>query len=102
MPGIPIEDIPFIKRTQYKDEEEYRIIYKGQKNKENYHSLGISPDCINSILFNPWIPTDMCKASADLLKSINGYFNVDIRRSPIIDSAGWRNLLLEDNADDLI
>jgi hypothetical protein len=49
----PLDDWPFIKRSPYKDEREFRIIYKNSTSVELSKKLPICLDCIEKITLSP-------------------------------------------------
>jgi len=87
-PKLP--ELPFIKRKQYEDESEYRMIYE-DRNKENFtKSFKIDLNCIERITLSPWLPKALSKTVKNLIRQIPGCSDIEIIRTGVIDNIQWK------------
>ncbi len=88
-PGL--EDLPFLKRSPFSPEAEYRVIYVNKsKVVENWH-FAIALDCIEAITLSPWLHQSMFEPVSDCLRGISGCEHMNIRPSSLISNDGWKN-----------
>jgi hypothetical protein len=84
---------PFLKRVQFKDEGEFRIIYENTTHREKAKDIQIDLSCISKITLSPWMPRPLSKSTAGIIKKIEGCCTIDIRHSTLLDSADWQKCL---------
>jgi len=87
-------ELPFLKRKAFSDEHEYRIIYFDKTNTLLYKQIDFSIDCIDAIIFNPWLPTLVEESITKTIKSIKGCQNLKIVKSDLFDNDSWRTLAI--------
>lgn len=90
--GLAIEDLPFLKRYAYVDEQEYRILYKSSDEKLETRYIPIVPEDIEFIDINPWANKTEINAMKLQIKSVWGFENIKLRPSTITDNSGWKQL----------
>lgn len=85
--------LPFVKRVQFADEKELRIIWRGSTKKIKRYCVPIPMNCIEQIVFNPWIANSKYeKKRGKLDKIIRGAKgNVEVKRSHLVHSPDWIN-----------
>ena len=90
-PPIPFE-LPFLKRLAYKDEKEYRIVrlFDEEDGPAPVRDYDIDLSCIRRIVLSPWLPKELCASVKGVLTSIGGCKELDIIRSPLIESEAWK------------
>lgn len=86
-------DIPFIKRIQFSDECEYRILWSGDSGANKKQTVSIPLGCIEQILFGPWVYISSYeKRKAMLVKKIIGSdsrLSIKVDRTHLIQSPPW-------------
>lgn len=87
-----IEDMPFVKRSAFKDEAEFRLIYKSRGAIKLSHHFSIQCNCINRIVLSPWMPKELSDATINLLNKIEGCENVKIFPSSLIENERWKRV----------
>jgi hypothetical protein len=92
--GMQIQDLPFVKRFPYKDENEFRIIYVDQNELKEAAPLDISLGWIKRITLSPWMPEPLAEAVKTTMKSINGCRNIKVYRSTLVDNERWKQAAL--------
>lgn len=84
-------DLPFLKRSAFSDEREYRFIYESDENIVN-KSVSIPLDVISRITFNPWIPESVYKSICKVIREIKDCNNISIRRSHCLEYERWQKV----------
>jgi hypothetical protein len=56
------EELPFMKRSAYKDEKEYRVIYVDKRSSKDYLPYQINIDSVDRIVLNRWMAVPLYKA----------------------------------------
>jgi len=89
--------LPFMKRSAFKDEREYRFIYGSTKEIAQTKALDINFEMIKRVIVNPWSPQPLydgiVKTIAKLTKK-----TVTVEQSRLTDHAVWREYASRYNA----
>lgn len=89
----PAEDkLPFLKRVPYKDEEEYRIIFRDDQESPESKSFPIDLSCIARIQINPWIPLPLVAPLKDTIKSVDGCKKLKIYKTTLLENEDWKSV----------
>ncbi|MEK7994686.1 MAG: DUF2971 domain-containing protein [Planctomycetota bacterium] len=91
---IRLEELPFLKRRQYEDEREYRIVYLNKETAHQTKDYRINIDWISRITLSPWLPSAMQDAIKRTLRSIDGCEHLRISPSTATNSERWKNLVI--------
>lgn len=86
-----LEELPFLKRLPYRDEQEYRVIYVNKRKTLESLPIDIKISWIKRIRLSPWIPKALVRSTKDILKSIDGCSNLQIVRSTLIENERWKD-----------
>ncbi|MEP0048873.1 MAG: hypothetical protein ABJE87_13935 [Roseobacter sp.] len=87
---LSVCDLPFAKRSQYKDEREYRVF---GENTGNNHHFKFSPSSLERIYLNAWL----CWSEYKDLKAeieeryLDDFNDVEIKQNWILDSNKWQD-----------
>ena len=84
-----IDDLPFLKRYPFRDEKEYRIIYKSNAEKQYFKCIKIDLSCISRIVLSPWLPKSLADTLKATIKSIDGCQDIRIYRTTLNENAAW-------------
>ena len=82
-----LDDLPFLKRVPYKDEQEFRILYCGDEEPAPYP---IALDSIRRIHLSPWLPEPLQRSVKDTLRDLAGKDAPEINNSTLIDNRRWK------------
>ena len=85
-----INNLPFTKRYQFKDEKEFRIIYESSLEDLPFYDLDIELEDIDRIFLSPWLHSSLVNNLKQLLKSIPGCAKLKITRSTLIGNENWK------------
>ena len=87
-----LEELPFLKRKPYEDEEEYRIIYVDKRKTLESLPIDIKISWIKRITLSPWVPKALARSAKGILKSIDGCGNLRVVRSTLIENEKWKDV----------
>ena len=90
--GLQPEELPFVKRTAYRDEKEYRIIFSTDTESTQSKFFVVDLSCIDRIKLNPWIPLPLVEPVKDTIKSIDGCGHIKIFRTTLLENEAWMNI----------
>jgi len=89
-----LEELPFLKRWPYKDEQEYRVVYLHKTKEYSTKDYAINLDWIKRITLSPWLPPAMLESVRETLRSIRGCEDLRITPSTLVNSEQWKNLVI--------
>ena len=89
---LDLDQLPFLKRRAFHDENEFRFIYEDKDNMISSKGIPISLDCIQRIIFNPWIPMTVFDSVKAVIQGIDGCENIIIDRTSLVDNEQWKTL----------
>lgn len=84
------DDLPFLKRYAFGDEDELRMIYESDTVKLKSLGISIPLSCIERITLSPWIHPDLSEHVKDVLRSIKSCSALKIVRSTLIGNEEWK------------
>jgi hypothetical protein len=84
--------LPFLKRSAYGDEREFRIIYESSTKKHSSLDVAIPLTCIERITLSPWIPAALSDHLKSTIKEIDGCTAMKVYRSTLISNENWKTL----------
>lgn len=86
--------LPFLKRRAFKDECEFRIIYFDEKNTLDYKQIDFSIECIDAIIFNPWLPNLVEESITETIRGIKGCQDLKIEKDDLFSNDSWKMLAI--------
>jgi len=86
----PRRELPFLKRRQFEDDEEYRIIFVDKHEEIEYKQVNIGLSCIERITLSPWMPKAIVQSVKSVLKKIEGCGDLDVYHSTLINNPTWK------------
>jgi hypothetical protein len=89
---VKTRELPFLKRSAYEDEREFRIIYESSTEKANSLDVAIPLACIERITLSPWIPAALSDHLKSTIKEIEGCGSMKVYRSTLISNENWKSL----------
>lgn len=95
--SLNVRKLPFLKRSPYKDEKEFRIIYEEKASRRNSIDIEIPLSCIAKIKLSPWLHYALFKRMKPMLASListnsRGLHSTAIERSTIVGNMEWKKL----------
>lgn len=87
-----IDALPFIKRSGYNDEREYRIIFEHSSEFHSSIRILIDMSSIEEIVFSPKIPDPLLSSALAVISKMDNIKNCDIpmRKSLLTDDFAWK------------
>jgi hypothetical protein len=90
--NVKTAQLPFLKRSAYGDEREFRILYESSVQKDNTLDIAIPLACIDRITLSPWIPAVLSDHVKSTIKEIEGCNSIKVYRSTLISNESWKTL----------
>ena len=87
-----LDELPFLKRQPYKDEGEFRIIYKNKSREIETKSIAFGLDCIEKINLSPWLPDPVSDTVKSVIKNIPGCSKMRVSKTTLIESKIWKDI----------
>jgi hypothetical protein len=91
--GDPALDrIPFSKRSAYRDEKEFRLLFSSPDEELPAKSFAMPIAAIDRILINPWLPTPLAETVKTTIRRIPGCQVLPVLQSTVIEGPAWKQL----------
>lgn len=87
-----LSELPFIKRKQYEDESEFRIIYEDINKVNSSKSFSIDLNCIERITLSPWLPKSLSKTIKKIIREIPNCSDIELIRTGVVDNIEWKRI----------
>jgi Protein of unknown function (DUF2971) len=87
---VATEDLPFLKRRAFEDEDEFRVIYESATETKTTLDLPIPLSSVERITLSPWIPPALAEHVKRVLRSVDGCANLKVVRSTLIGNDQWK------------
>ena len=85
-----VEDLPFIKRTPYADEGEFRIIYQSKSKEVDAIEIPLTRDCVNRVTLSPWLPRALSDSVITTIRAIDDCGWIKVQCSTLIENERWK------------
>jgi hypothetical protein len=90
---LPSRDqLPFLKRSQFKDEKEFRIIYEDRFERLQSIDFKLDLKSIYQVKLSPWLPPSSFESVKDVIRGFPECSSMDVRRSALLDYQEWKNI----------
>lgn len=86
------EKLAFSKRKVFVDEDEYRIIYRGDVPGLMHKDFAIDLASITEIRLSPWMHKSVAVSVKAIINSINSNLKFDCNHSQLVDYGRWKKL----------
>ncbi len=87
-----VDELPFLKRIQYKDEAEFRIVYENKKVTSLKKDFRLDLQCIEKITLSPWLPPSVTETVKGVLRQIPGCESIKLIRTGVVEHSVWKNV----------
>jgi hypothetical protein len=90
------DDLPFLKRLPYRNEEEYRLCVTTLiPPKSDRFCFDLPLDTVRRITLSPWTSKRVFQQQRDLIKAIPGCEHLEICHSSLLENERWKKLISE-------
>lgn len=99
--SISVDDLPFLKRSQFKPEQEARLLWESATDDRTSLSLPIKVAAISRITLSPWLHPSLADGVKKLLKTVSGSTrsqSIALRSSAML--IGFDMAAAQDNVED--
>ena len=90
--GLEVDDLPFVKRSVYRDEAEVRALYQSSDPIVGPIHVPILVSSIRRVSLSPWLPKGMSALVAKTLRSIPGCEKLSVAQSTLVSNAQWQGV----------
>lgn len=90
--NIDKAELPFLKRTHYTDEAEFRIIYKNKEEELSAKPFKINMKCIEEIFLSPWLSDPVRETIKKMIKNIPECSAIKITKPGVVEYEPWKNI----------
>jgi hypothetical protein len=87
---LSANELPFIKRYPYRDEKEFRVLFIGMHEAEEFKNYPINLTWIKRITLSPWMPKALAESVKQTLKLLPGCGAIKVYRSTLVDNEAWK------------
>lgn len=85
---VELADLPFLKRSGFQPELEFRVIYTGECDGDT-HFMPIELSWIRRIVLNPWLPKPIADSISTTLREVSGISDLKVTASKLTNSQTW-------------
>lgn len=89
---LNVKKLPFLKRTGFTAEAEFRAVYESKKEIASYFDVKITLDSILKISLSPWLDKRLFITVKSVVHSIPGCENLAVTRSSLVGNSEWKKL----------
>ena len=87
-----LEELPYLKRMQYEDEGEFRVIYESIVHEVSAKSVGFPRSAIEKINLSPWVPDAVASSVRQVIRDIPGWSRLRISKTTLVENKIWKNI----------
>lgn len=87
-----LEELPFLKRYAFRDEKEYRLIFKENDGAHQFKDIKIDLATISKIVVSPWLPKSVFSSVKTMVQSIDGCKSIRALRTTLVDNEEWKRI----------
>lgn len=87
---VGVGDLPFLKRSGFKPEREFRAIFESSTEDLPVLEIDIPLASIRSVSLSPWMHSSLSASTAATIRSINGCAKLKVSRSTLISNEQWK------------
>jgi hypothetical protein len=84
-----LADMPFTKGEAYRDEIEYRFIFKSETEEVRVKSIPIDLSVVRGIVLSPWMAPKLFEATKASIQAIDGCADIPITQSTVVTNQAW-------------
>jgi hypothetical protein len=88
--AVRIPELPFLKRSAFKPEKEFRAIFESVNDDISALNVDIPLSCIRSVSLSPWMHSSLSVSTVAAIRSINGCAKLKVYRSTLISNEQWK------------
>jgi hypothetical protein len=87
-----IEQLPFLKRYPYRDEQEFRVIYTTDR-KDTSMAIPFPLVAVRRITLSPWFTEEEIQAGKRAVRQIDGCSKINVYRTTVLENENWKSAL---------
>jgi hypothetical protein len=87
-----LEELPYLKRKQYEDEGEFRVIYESSTHEVSAKSVALPRSAIEKINLSPWVPDAVASSVRRVIQGIPGCSKLRISKTTLVENKVWKDI----------
>lgn len=91
--SIAADELPFLKRHAFRDEQEFRLLYQSDDPAAAFHHIPIRRSWVKGITLSPWLPENLIDPVKQALRALPGCAQVRLQRTNLRDHAEWKRAI---------
>jgi hypothetical protein len=91
--NLAAKELPFLKRYAFKDEQEFRLLYRSRDPAPPFHHIPIKRSWVKSITLSPWLAENLIDPVKQALRALPGCASVRLQRTNLRDHAEWKKAI---------
>lgn len=88
-----VDEWPFLKRMPFRDEREFRVIYKSKNAADKTNSFPFSLAAIRRVTLSPWLAKPVANNVIRVIKALPGCAHLKVLKSSLLQNAKWRKAI---------
>lgn len=89
---LTTEELPFVKRWPYRDEEEFRLVVRCRESLVASKSFDISPTAIQKVVLSPWLHESLHDTVRATIKSVKDCSGIPVHGTTLLKNSEWMSL----------
>jgi hypothetical protein len=89
--ALSAEDLPFLKRYAFRDEQEFRLVYNTRHALQS-KDFSLPLECIDRITINPWLNERLADGLWDTIRELKGCEHLIVGQSSLVNNREWKKL----------
>ena len=85
------EQLPFLKRYPFRDEQEFRVVFTSMDQADEHKSYTIPLSCIKRVTLSPWMSKALATSVKQTLKDIPQCKGIKVSHSTLVDNEVWKS-----------
>jgi hypothetical protein len=89
--ALSIEELRFIKRYPYRDDQEFRVVLVSQNQAIEFKDYSIDLGGLRRITLSPWMSKTLASSVKETLRLIPGCSQLKIHPSTLVEKETWKS-----------
>lgn len=87
-----LEELPFIKRYGFRDEQEYRLIYECPTDKMKSFDIPFQASMIARVVLSPWMPKPIVASTKKIIQEVSGIPKLKVFQTTLNENERWKSV----------
>lgn len=92
LPPVSVDDLPFLKRSPYEPEGEFRLLYENSAKHAPFLDVPIPESAILKVTLSPWLNRRLAKTVKATIHGVRGWSALKIVHSTLVGNTEWKRI----------